>query len=525
MSLVSIHKLGGLGIVRDTPFHELPPHAWTDGQNVRFYQGAVESFLGHATIQSPTNIQPLHLEFVNNSDTQAFVYLSNTKATVLTGGGETDITRPSADYNATVDTPWSSCFLSGTPIFNNLGDAPQVWTQSSPSTPLSDLANFPSTLRFKVLRSFKNFLVGLHSIKSGTEHPHMVKWSDVADPGAVPPSWDETVATNLAGEQDLADSPGVMLDCLPLGDINMLYKQDAVWSMTFVGGIAVFAFRKVFHEFGALATNCVVDIGRRHVVLTQNDLILHDGASWRSVLSERWKDELFSTMNTNEASKSFLFVNRPYKEVWVCYPTGSATYPDRALVWNWETGVFGLRTLPGVSRIVAGVVELVDNTWDSDSATWDSDGEVWNAVQLNLNLKPILAQVVTTNALHAADQGNTFAGSTKTSRVERVGIALDGGRTLSGEPRVDLGTIKFVRAIYPRLEASDTTKVKFYVGVQDVVDGAVTWNGPYTVDQTTGFKIDLTLSARLIGLRVESTDDTFWRLWGFDLDIEAVSRF
>lgn len=516
--------MGSLGIAKDTPFHELPLNIWSDGKNVRFYEGMVESFLGDILHLTPSQ-QPRLLYFVKTPTLNAaLVYLSLTDAFAVSSAVETEITRLASDYAATDNTPWSATYLSGIPVFNNYVDLPQYWSPVSLAQRLQNLPNWNATHRCKVIRAFKEFLVALHIKKGTTEYPYMVKWSHAADPGAVPSSWDEADPTKLAGEKDIGDSPGYLVDCLEMGDINVIYKEDAVWSMAFIGGRQVFQFRKLFPEFGIFGPGCVVGFERKHAVLSADDFIIHDGAKFISALSRSWRRELFGRMDQTNKHHTFLFANTPKKEIWICYPTSGKEWCTEALVWNWKEGTVGIRELSDVSSIVLADLS-VDDSWNAQTQTWDTATEPWDPTLLNfLNKIPFMAKASTTYALRKMETGNTLAGVAKTSKVERLGWAIDGGKSADGSPRCDIGSVKLVKTLYPKVECSDFSKLKFYVGSQMFVDGPVTWSGPLTIDQTTGYKLDYTVSARLIGLRIESTDDVFWRLWGLSVDVEKESE-
>lgn len=526
MPIVPLHKLGTLGLVRDTPFHELPLYAWSDGRNVRFDDGAVESFLGETSLRALT-ATPLHLSYVNQTGVKAFVHLTRTKAFAVTSSAETDISRVvGGAYAAHEETaPWCSTFLTSIPVYNNFADIPQVWTPVSIAQPLVNLPNWPSTLRAKSLRAFKNFLVAVGVSKSGTVYPHMVKWSAVADPGAVPPSWDETDNTREAGENDLADTPGVLIDSLPLGDVNVLYKEDCVWGMSFIGGVFVFQFRKLFEDFGLFALNCVVGFRHKHCVLTQNDLIVHDGQRFESVLNEVWRKELFSRIDVLQKHKVFLFHHIVRKEIWVCYPTLGSTWCSDALVWNYDKNTIGHRDLQDISSMALGDVGA-NESFDTDTANWDDDSIAWDGLGTGLNLQtPHGIRADASPQLRKFETGNTNNGTAVQCSVERQGWAIDGGRTPEGEPRCDLTTIKFINALYPKFECAFPEKLRFYVGSQMFQEGPVTWHGPFTVNSMSGFKIDCSFSARLLAFKVDSLDDVYWRLWGVDVELAQVSKF
>ncbi len=532
MGIVQLNQLGSLGLVRDTPFHELPLPAWSDGRNVRFLDGAVESVRGHSALLVPPGIAPRFLRTVIPTDGSLpiLVFLSNAKAHCWDGVTETDITRASGgDYTASDAILWNSCTLSGVPVFNNFNDVPQYWAPQTAATKLQPLTAWPSGTRVKVMRAFKNFLVGLHVTKSGTGYRHLVKWSHSADPGAIPSSWDETDATKDAGEQDLADTPGALVDCLPLGDVNVIYKEDAVWSMSFIGGEFIFQFRKLFDEasFGMMSTNCGVAIGDKHVVLTNENLVVHDGSQFVELLSKTWQRELFSRINFDFKHRVFLFNNRPRREVWVCYPKLGSSWVNEALVWNWKDKTIGIKELPQVSRIDLSIFGISSDTFDGGSVgTFDTDDPVYDPVSF-VNQRPVYASPAVpggTFAIYQGEDTNQFAGVDKVSRVERKGIIVE-GQDRNGVAKLNIDSMKFIRSVYPKFEATDYSKVKFYVGSQMFVDGPITWSGPYTVDETTMFKFDTTVSGRINAIAVESTEDVFWRLWGMNIEVVPMGRF
>ena len=133
--------------------------------------------------------------------------------------------------------------LGGILVMANGYDQPQFWALTSgvPSTgtKMADLTNWSAgagTNHYPVaVRAFRSFLVALNLSEAGTPFTRKVKWSTEAAIQTVPSSWDETSSTVDAGEYELADTQGKIVDGLPLGDAFMIYKEDSVYSMTYVG--------------------------------------------------------------------------------------------------------------------------------------------------------------------------------------------------------------------------------------------------------------------------------------------------
>mgnify|MGYP003681264861 CR=1 FL=1 len=59
-----------------------------------------------------------------------------------------------------------------------------------------------------------------------------------------------------------------IVDGATLGSNFLVYSQDQVWMMEFVGGAFIFNFRKLFDDAGAINQNCIQEIEGKHNVLT-----------------------------------------------------------------------------------------------------------------------------------------------------------------------------------------------------------------------------------------------------------------
>ena len=86
-----------------------------------------------------------------------------------------------------------------------------------------------------------------------------------------------------AGEQDLAETPALLVDCLPLGDVNIIYKERSMYAMTYVGAPYIFRFQRLPGESGMLARGCAVNTPLGHVVLTAGDVVLNNGSGVQSI--------------------------------------------------------------------------------------------------------------------------------------------------------------------------------------------------------------------------------------------------
>ena len=301
MALIPLENAGQTGIVQDIQPWQLPINAWSDGNNVRMEHGSVHKCKGYGSVMATCPVAPYHVVYIKDAEGNKYwIACGLTAVHVYDVDAETwtDITRSSGAYTATATEGWSSTVIGGVLILNNFKDVPQFWAISastglpSTTTDLADLTNWTATDRCKSMRSFRSFLVALNieDKSSGTlRQSRVVKWSTEAAIQAVPTSWDENDATVDAGEYELADTKGDILDGLPLRDTFMIYKEDAVYSMTYVGTPFIFSFRQLSPSVGILSKNCVAEFDGGHFLFGNGDLYLNDGQKITSLLPHKMR--------------------------------------------------------------------------------------------------------------------------------------------------------------------------------------------------------------------------------------------
>lgn len=521
MPIVRVPNCGSAGVIKDLSKHELPLPAWTDAQNIRFLDGYAQPFLGHGSAYGTPTVIPYHVLAVNVGSARYWLYAGAQKiyAVTVTAGAavHTNLTRQTAgnDVNYT-GTPnqWTSTLLSGIPIFNagNTTDPPQQWDLNIANR-MTALTNWPANTYCKAMRTYKNFLVALNVTKSGTNYPFMVKWSSPADPGAVPSTWNPADATQDAGEADLAESNGAIIDGLQLRDHFMIYKEDSVWRMTFTGGPYVFSFQKVLGVSGALNRNCIVEIDGVHFVLTGSDVVVHDGQTATQILDKQSRRALFQDMDTTAMDRAFVFKNPFLNEVFVCYASIGNTIPNKALVWNYKDRTVSYRELPSIHHASYGTVDdALSSTWDSDSDPWNSDLTTWQGPGFTPSTTRVL-MAANGQKLFLLDASATFDGAQPTCYLERVGLDF-------GEPE----SVKLIRGIRPRVTGNVGDTVTIKVGASD--DPYVDPTYSATMTHTIGSTVhnDCFVSGRYIALRFESGSAFFARMDSYDIDVMTIGR-
>lgn len=523
MPNVVFDKAGASGLILDQKAHAIPMDAWSNAQNIRFNRGRAMRFSGDQAVFGTPTVDPYWLQYWSDSQEIYWFYANAAKVYRTDGSSHINVTNAGGDYSAGANPKWNGGVLGGVPIINNSIDPPQQW--DSGTTKFKDLDNWPSGYTCAVMRPYKQFLVALDITQSGTRYPTKVLWSHEADPGTVPVSWDITDPTMDAGEASLSESTGFLVDCLPLGDMNVLYKEDGTWFMRHTGSAFVFQFAQAFRGYGILAQNCVAEFQRRHFVVGIGDIWIHDGQTAKSVIEEKLRDYFYSNLDPTYYVNTFVVANYVKNEIWVCFPETGQQFPSKALVWNWNYETWTVRALtPGTSFGAFGNVDLsgVSDTYDGSSGTtYDADSGVFGERSYNPTVQRLITSVVgSSKSLRVMDEGNSIGGS-GIAFLERTGLPIV-GQNRQGEPIVDVASVKFVRAVYPNIVAEAGTTIQISVGKQDFVDGEVTWYGPFSFVPGQDLKVDCTVSGRLIAIRFETSQDTRWELQRYSLDLDVV---
>lgn len=526
MPIVTFNEVGN-GIIKDVSPNQLGPQGWTDGVNVRFNDNFVERILGEADILGTPTDHPFHLMPVSNQDLTFVLYSAAStytdgvteildKVYVSDGSVQTDLTATA--FTGNIDDRWHATVFSGIPVLNNGREAPQEWNFNV-STNLATLSNWQANTTCRVISSFKNFLVAIDVTKSGTRFPYRVKWSDSADPGSLPGSWDETDPTTLAGEVDLAETSDILVDQLPLRDTNIIYKEKTIWGMSFIGGQSVFRFFKLFSDQGLLAQQCVTEIEGRHFAVGFDDIYIHDGQSIQSVADRRIVRTFFNELDTTYYPRTTVVQNPDIHEVWICYPQNSSRL-NRALIWNWRENTWTFRDLNNIRHITTGVLDTATGSWDSDPNSWDSDTTTWDQDALsatNIRIFQSIAETGTQKFLEA-DTGELFDTSIISSFLERRALPL-------AKAPADITTIKLIRQLWPRFEVSATTSLSIKVGSQMNLNDSPTWATSATFNPQVDEKVDVFATGRYMAIRIEHSATAGWKLTGYDVDADIEGRY
>jgi len=356
-----------------------------------------------------------------------------------------------------------------------------------------------------VVRPFRNFIFALGRDITGATHRQRVSWSDIiTDPIALPASWSST-STNKAGETQLTQTDGALVDCLPLGDVNIIYANDGRYAAQYTEATEVFIFTKLPGGAGLAYPNCVVDTPVGHVFLTPDfDVMTHNGGEPKSIAVNRFKKYIQDNINNTYAHLSFLAHDPGKGEVLICFPTTATTVCDKAVVWNYVDDTVGFLDLTSGATSASGVSFAVNGQWpNAASALTFIDSIGFFCYHATDSAK---------TGIYLTAEGPTgqFFGTDVTGTLIREGMDL-GDRDL----------MKTLQRSRWNIDGTAGDTVSIYHGSSKFADTAATYTSAvtYTIG-TTDYANARATQGRFLAVKlITATVSTTLRLRSSDLDV------
>jgi len=320
--ILQIRNVGLTPINVDNAEWDLDPSVVTGIVNVRFNFGRVVSYSGFRDLtQSNIPAQLRWMLYTGGNDD--FILSCGDAVLAFDGSNWDDIGIPAA-YNGVDIDSWSGGLLGTVPVINASGTFPQYWPDNNTAVALEylpwdgvntweDVGN-----SCRILRTYKQFCIAMDMQEGANEFPDVVRWSNPADAGDVPASWDETDPSNLAGRNVLSGNLGAVIDGMQLRDTFVIYRERGITVMDFVGGQFVFNFRNFTSTFQLAGTNCIAEVEGKHFYLTANDIVVNDGNNITSVLQNRARSFLLAFADVTDMKNAYIIKNDDAKELLFC---------------------------------------------------------------------------------------------------------------------------------------------------------------------------------------------------------------
>lgn len=507
------------GVNRDLQASELPPDVYTYAQNMRYRDFSMERVRGHAKIFQTGQLHaPYFILGIRKPLDYYWIYPGETAIGVVdTTGTHSNITPGGGITAATYANNWTGGQINGVPYLSHPTQDPLYWDGTT-GNPMQTLPGWPANTKAGVIRTYNNYLIALNLTESSVNYHNRIRWSVSAPAGTIPNSWDASDPTKDAGSIELAGTQGELIDCLPLYGDNIVYKDNSTFIMSVIGGFDIFGFRELFHESGILAKNCVCQFHGKHLVLTQDDIIIHDGQTQQSIIDKRLRQWLFNSIDFTNASKSFVAPYHQKKEIWICFADGSAGsngLPNQALIWNYQDNQFGFRDLPAAAFIQPGVVSQFEGVsdWDSDTQAWNEDETIWNQDLVGSTSENLV--MASGSNLYQVDITDQFDGVDYSSYIERLSLPLSD----------NLSEMKLLRALWLNIEGSDGEILKIGVGIQQYPDDPVYWYPDYDFTIGSDDRVLTFAKGRFLSFHISSMSGSVFKINRIGFEVKPSGRY
>lgn len=423
---------------------------------------------------------------------------NQTIVTVSNGVTHTDLTGQVTWPTAADEFGYSSCTLNGVIVIHSADGVPYYFT---PGSTLTACPDWPVLERARVMRSHRSHLFALALGTDGSPDAFgsSVRWSDAADPGTIPQSWTPGPTTE-AGQRELSGAPGDIQDGLTLRDAFIIYKTGACFVLNYTGGRFIYSSRILFDSVGALGKNCIATIRGHHIVVSDGDIVRHDGNTADSIVDGRVRKWFFNQVD--DLNRQYLSAKYypDLNEVWIGVPDANTADMHLAMIYDLARNRWGVRDFgePETHPTIFVAGSLLESTtpqdW-TDPGPWADDPDTWAAGERTFGGNMLGFQ-----------QGGRYMGFDLETTINSGGATLQRQGLDLGYPEQD----KTVVAIYPRADAPQATPiVKARVGFQSRDGGPVTWGSefPQDLSETEG-KLDQFVTGKLIAVELSVDADT-----------------
>lgn len=330
-----------------------------------------------------------------------------------------------------------------------------------------------------VFRPFRNYMMAGNVNWDGVEYPSRVQWCNAVEPGQVPDDWVPT-DTNRAGDVDLADTPGSIVDMHPLRDALLIYKSDSIIACQWIGGNDVFSFRTLTRTKGVYTRDCIVEHNGFHWVQGVEDIFVVDGNTTTSLIWGKNKRSWLKDRDESRSANNFTVLDPVNEEVLFGYVSKNApagyTYPDKFLALCLKNNIFTMRD------------------YDLEMPYALSSLDVVNQISANLVFYGIDR---TSSRLLDLEAAPDRLGTPVPAYFTRTGLFSDPGHDWVQVDRVKL-----------QMTGEDAT---LKLGNQSAIDAPMDWRDDFTINPVTDYKTDARANGNLIAYRVDISTLTAWQ--------------
>jgi len=383
------------GIKRDGT--QLSGDFYTDGQWVRFAKGMPRKIGGFRRMvnDAPGIMRALHTQAKGQ-----FVYAHGGHASGLgqftideNGNPSAYVSRTPVGFTASALNKWSldAMYDATSAAMLLLAHAAPSATSIADDTarPIYGGNLYTGAALTASGKSVSGGLVVLHPFTLALGSDGLVEWSDAGKP--------TTFAGGAAGSARITASK--LVKGLPLrgggqSPAGLIWSLDSLIRASYVGGASIFSFDTITASTSIIAQDSAIEYNGVYYWIGLDAFQMFNGVV-REVDNQQNIDWFFRELNYAHANKIFAFKVPRFGEIWWCFPRGSSTEPNHALILNVREGSWYDTALPGGGRsagiyaqvyrspLLAGVdvASGAYKVWRHETGVDEIDGTTIRAIQ------------------------------------------------------------------------------------------------------------------------------------------------
>tara|TARA_Y100000114_G_scaffold121665_1_gene116886 strand:+ start:638 stop:2482 length:1845 start_codon:yes stop_codon:yes gene_type:complete len=357
-----------------------------------------------------------------------------------------------------------------------------VWDESSGTGTRSVVVpTAPSTTNFMFVSQQDRHVIclGTNGL-DGVFDPMLARWSDQNDYT----NWSVNVSST-SGENQLGDG-SKLITGLNTRNQSLLWTDNALHGMEFVGPPFIFQFRQLGSNCGIVGQHAAVELDGRVFWMGNKDFFVYDGAV--NSLPCTVRRFVFDDFNFDQKEKTFVGTNQEFREVTWLYPSKNSSECDRYVTYN-----------------------PIENYWTFGSTIFTT----WKD-------KSIFTNIITTGK---EDDGDNYLYTNEpegiyTADGQAQEAFLESSEFDTTPPAYGPGdNIIFLDRIVPDFTINDSGRVTLKIKTKNFPNGTAREKGPFFVRPDTQF-IRTRARGRQATIRIStSTGGTNWRLGSFRMDV------
>jgi hypothetical protein len=339
------------------------------------------------------------------------------------GGAWVERTRASGgDYSLGSDLRWRFAQFGDV----SLAVAKSDTLQASSSGAFADVTDAPKAGVIEVVGQFV-FLGDTNEVTFG-DAPNRIWWSAKGDHT----DWVPAISTECA-TQLITSTPGKIRAIKRFGQHVVVYKLRSIHLGLYSGKPSIWNFdREISSQVGAVSNEAVADVGTpeepRHIFMGFDDFYEFNGGRPRPIGQGWVRETVFNELNKTYMERAMSLHDRVNSLVYFFYPAGASNNPDKCVVYNYKTQMWGRsdRTIEfafeyistGLSyddlgSVYATYADLPDVSYDS--TIWTSGYPIPAVFDTSHNLKTLDG-----NSTSSGFRLNDFGDDEIFSTVKRV---------------------------------------------------------------------------------------------------------